>query len=654
MRRLAHRARSLRLCFGNQRTVRTFSPTQVHPDPRIQGPFLILSTPFTASGAVDFDALARQACYVDWCGCPGMIWPQSGDSVDLLTTDEKLKGMEVLAKTARKLSTTALCLGVQGKDTAEMLMFAEHVEKLAPPAIISRPPDSGKTEDDLRQYWHALASVTKRPVFIQTTGGVAYKGPTPSVDLLIELAKDFPNFGYVKEEAGNVIARTRALVAAKPPIRRVFGARGGYGWLYELRLGSEGLITERAIYADVLTRIWQLHQSGSDPGGSARCVQQVPPHDQPRQDPSRRLARLPVVPLEETRRVPDDGLASLRTRQKHPRIAHLLGAGADQRGDRRDRVPIRSVEAVPEARIAQLRCGRPVASLRRFLLAGRMTTKLTAGWNRPYCYPTPLSPPNPGAAMKRLSWFAVCCLSVACASAADFHVSPDGSDENPATVTAPVKSLEKARDLARAARKAKPDEPIQILLHPGIYMVRKTVEFTKDDSGTESAPLTIKAWKDLKSPNDWPKLVGADRTESIPNREFPAASEEQLKTNANQTAAQGWFWYHKQFPDVKSEVVTNDKGKRALRFAAANNAEMKYIKYACVRSEPFGFDPGKDYRLAFKLLTTDASGSTTARLVGEANGLWRASRLAIFQDARRRTDGMPDRLSLSCRGRRGL
>mgnify|MGYP000234677950 CR=1 FL=1 len=28
-------------------------------DPRIQGPFLILSTPFTASGAVDFDALVE-------------------------------------------------------------------------------------------------------------------------------------------------------------------------------------------------------------------------------------------------------------------------------------------------------------------------------------------------------------------------------------------------------------------------------------------------------------------------------------------------------------------------------------------------------------------------------------------------------------------
>ena len=233
-------------------------------DPKIQGPFLILSTPFTASGAVDFDALAKGARYVAWCGCPGMIWPQSGDSVDLLTTDEKFRGMEVLAKASRGPGT-ALCLGVQGKDTAEMLTYARHAEKLAPAAMISRPPDSGKTEDDLRQYWRALASVTKRPVILQTTGGVAYRGPVPSTQLLIELAKEFPNFGYVKEEAGSVIARMRALVAAKPPIRRVFGARGGYGWLYELRLGAEGLITERAIYADVLTRVWQLHRSGSDP-----------------------------------------------------------------------------------------------------------------------------------------------------------------------------------------------------------------------------------------------------------------------------------------------------------------------------------------------------------------------------------------------------
>jgi dihydrodipicolinate synthase/N-acetylneuraminate lyase len=240
------------------------SPNPTAADPKVRGPFPILSTPFTESGAVDFEVLANQARFVDWCGCPGMIWPQAGDAVDLLTTEEKLEGMAVLAKTTRNLRS-ALCLGVQGKDTEEMLMYARHAEELAPTAFISRPPDTGKTEDDMRQYWHALAAVTKRPVIIQTTGGVTYKGPVPSVALLIELARDFPNFGYVKEEAGSVINRVIALVAAKPPIRCVMGARGGFGWLHELRLGAEGLITERAVYADLLTRVWELHESGGDP-----------------------------------------------------------------------------------------------------------------------------------------------------------------------------------------------------------------------------------------------------------------------------------------------------------------------------------------------------------------------------------------------------
>jgi hypothetical protein len=147
----------------------------------------------------------------------------------------------------------------------EMLVFAKHVEKLAPAAIISRPPDSGKTENDMRHYWHALAGVARRPVIIQTSGGTAYKGPGPSVKLLIELARESQYFGYVKEETNPIVPRMKELVAAKPTIKTVFSAMGGFGWLYQARVGSEGLITERAVYADVLARIWELMQSGSDP-----------------------------------------------------------------------------------------------------------------------------------------------------------------------------------------------------------------------------------------------------------------------------------------------------------------------------------------------------------------------------------------------------
>lgn len=230
-------------------------PGIVPCDPRVRGPFPILSTPYKESGEVDYEVLGKMAQFVDWCGSPGMIWPQSGDSVDLLTMDEKLKGMEVLAN-AMKGRKTALCLGVQGKNTEEMLIYARQAEKVKSTAIISRPPDEGKTDEDMRKYWYALAEVIHRPVIIQTSGGTKYKGKAPSVQLLIELGKKFPYFGYVKEEASPTIDRMKALVAAKPAIKCVMSAWGGYGWLHHWRFGIEGLVTERAAYADLLARIW--------------------------------------------------------------------------------------------------------------------------------------------------------------------------------------------------------------------------------------------------------------------------------------------------------------------------------------------------------------------------------------------------------------
>ena len=65
-------------------------------------------------------------------------------------------------------------------------------------------------------------------------------------------------------------------------------------------------------------------------------------------------------------------------------------------------------------------------------------------------------------------------------------------------------------------------------------------------------------------------------------------------------------------------------------------------------------EPGKDYRLTFKLLTQRTSGATTARLVSEANGLWRAFGSQSFEPRDNVADPMPDRLPLSGRGRRGL
>ncbi len=87
----------------------------------------------------------------------------------------------------------------------------------------------------MREYYRALAGATRRPLFIQTTGGA--KGIVPATELLVELANEFPHCGYVKEEQAPVIERMRALGRHRPAIHSIFSGAAGKGMLYEMRRG---------------------------------------------------------------------------------------------------------------------------------------------------------------------------------------------------------------------------------------------------------------------------------------------------------------------------------------------------------------------------------------------------------------------------------
>jgi 4-hydroxy-tetrahydrodipicolinate synthase len=233
------------------------TPARETPSKNFQGAFMILSTPYTESKAVDYEDLASEVEYLDRCGVHGLVWPQNASELSKLTKDERLRGMEAIAKAA-KGRKPVLVLGVQGADTKEMLEYARHAESLSPDAMIAIPPTKAKTLDDYREYYRALCGVTRRPVVIQTSGGA--EDVEPTVEFIVELARELPNFGYIKEERDPVISRMRAEVAHRPdPIKRVFCANRGAGLLYELRLGSDGTIIGGSPYADIFAKLWDLH-----------------------------------------------------------------------------------------------------------------------------------------------------------------------------------------------------------------------------------------------------------------------------------------------------------------------------------------------------------------------------------------------------------
>jgi len=225
----------------------------------MRGVFIILNTPFTAAGEVDWTDLEREVAFVDRGGCSGIVWPQGSSGVATLTREERLHGMEVLAKAAKATRLT-LVLGVQGKDTAEMLEYTKRADALGTDAVIAMPPTTGKSMDDYRAYFRALGGATTRPSFVQTSGGA--RDLYPSVELIVELAKEFPHMAYVKEESEPLVKRMQGELAARPTMKGIFGASLGTGFLYEMRLGLDGVITGMGMYADLMARMWDLHQQG--------------------------------------------------------------------------------------------------------------------------------------------------------------------------------------------------------------------------------------------------------------------------------------------------------------------------------------------------------------------------------------------------------
>lgn len=235
----------------------------------LRGPFPLLVTPWTEDAKLDVPTLVKEAEFVNRSGAGGVIWPTAGEVLGNLSMDEYRRGLDALAARAAKpdfkARLTAVC---PGKAPADALTRARLVNELQKKhnvemALLARPPDNATNEAAIVEYYRKLGEVAECPVIIQTFNG---KSPQQSVESIVKLAKEFPHvYGWVKEESpgGSVNDRMAKLVAAKPAIKTVFSGWGAKGWLYQgRRLGTEGIVTQRAGYADLLVYIWKRIEDG--------------------------------------------------------------------------------------------------------------------------------------------------------------------------------------------------------------------------------------------------------------------------------------------------------------------------------------------------------------------------------------------------------
>ena len=106
--------------------------------------------------------------------------------------------------------------------------------------------------------------------------------------------------------------------------------------------------------------------------------------------------------------------------------------------------------------------------------------------------------------LRTLALALACMMAASAVSAATIlHVSPTGNDAwggrlqaaNPAGTDGPFAGLQRARDEVRRIKEAGglPAGGITVELHEGVYEVGQTLRLGESDSGSQEAPVTLRA-----------------------------------------------------------------------------------------------------------------------------------------------------------------
>jgi 4-hydroxy-tetrahydrodipicolinate synthase len=226
-------------------------------DRRLAGIFPIMQTPFSDSGALDVETLAREVQFLDRIGVQGMVWPQLASEFPLLNYDERLAGAEALVRANKALDAKtrpAVVIGVQASDTETAVKYARHADKLGPDAIIAIPLNGGKDEAKQMEYYAAIGEACSRPLIVQSIGPM-------SVDLVLRMAKEIPTLRYVKDEAGATLPRLTEYRKRGQLLQGIFTGKHGPTFLDDLARGAVGNMPA-AGFADLYVAAWQDWTAG--------------------------------------------------------------------------------------------------------------------------------------------------------------------------------------------------------------------------------------------------------------------------------------------------------------------------------------------------------------------------------------------------------
>lgn len=176
------------------------------------GTGVAIVTPFTKSGAVDFEGLEKLVKYltagkVDYL----VVHGTTGESATL-TKDEKVKVLEWVKKINK--GKLPIVLGVGGNNTQEVIENFSNYDFKGVDAILSVSPYYNKpNQEGIFLHFSAIAKKAPRPIILYNVPGRT--GMNMSSDTTLRIANAHKNVIAIKEASGN-IEQCMRIIANKP------------------------------------------------------------------------------------------------------------------------------------------------------------------------------------------------------------------------------------------------------------------------------------------------------------------------------------------------------------------------------------------------------------------------------------------------------
>ena len=216
--------------------------------PWLRGCATALVTPFTSTGAVDFDALKRLVEYQISGGVEILVpCGTTGESATMTEAEDQQVIKQVIDTSRGRARVIA---GTGSNATAAAIEYSQTARDLGADAVLVVAPFYNKpTQDGLYAHFRVVAeSVKSIPVVIYNVPGRT--SSNISAQTTLRLARDVPNIVAVKEASGN-LSQIMEILRERPEGFRVLSGDDSFTFPL-IALGGEGLISVAANEAPTL------------------------------------------------------------------------------------------------------------------------------------------------------------------------------------------------------------------------------------------------------------------------------------------------------------------------------------------------------------------------------------------------------------------